>query len=139
MSREARGGRGPVEGRRRGARGRPSRANPVWSRSRSSTTSALRSKKTNLEAKDDAALAVPPTPHNSRTSLVEASGEDPQLQAQREMIERAAERNKDLAAALEHANSRLAEVENERKLLVQGRRPSNTRKNFLKYQRWRRS
>ena len=71
----------------------------------------------NLETTDDAALAVPPTPHNSRTSLVEASGEDPQVQAQREMIERAAERNKDLAAALEHANSRLAEVENEREAL----------------------
>ena len=49
--------------------------------------------------------------------MVEASGEDPQLQAQREMIERAAERNRDLAAALEHANSRLAEVENEREAL----------------------
>ena len=34
------------------------------------------------------------------------------------MIERAAERNRDLAAALEHANSRLAEVENEREALA---------------------
>ena len=71
----------------------------------------------NLETTDDAALAVPPTPHNSRTSLVEADKDDPQVQAQREMIERAAERNRDLAAALEHANSRLAEVENEREAL----------------------
>jgi len=74
---------------------------------------------TNLEAKDDAVVetTVPPTPHNSRTSLVEADREDPQLTAQREMIERAAERNRDLAAALEHANGRLAEVENEREAL----------------------
>ena len=72
-----------------------------------------------LETTDDAVVEtpVPPTPHNSRTSLIEADKEDPQVQAQREMIERAAERNKDLAAALEHANSRLAEVENEREAL----------------------
>ena len=46
------------------------------------------------------------------------------------MIERAAERNKDLAAALEHANSRLAEVENEREALQRGRPLNNTRKTF---------
>ena len=47
----------------------------------------------NLETTDDAVVetTVPPTPHNSRTSLVRPLEKIRQLQAQREMIERAAE------------------------------------------------
>ena len=77
-----------------------------------------RLEESNLETTDDAVVetTVPPR-RTTRAFHLQAPREDPQVQAQREMIERAAERNWDLAAALEHANSRLAEVENEREAL----------------------
>ena len=85
----------------------------------------------NLETTDDAVVetTVPPTP---LAHFIGRGSGGSQLQAQREMIERAAERNKDLAAALEHANSRLAEVENEREALQSRPTANSTRRSFLK-------